>query len=1074
MSEIPGAVIRDWRECRLWKILEGRTEHSAETVRAALIRFMPDIQGVLDSGDTSPTDFTLHDSQHGFRVASRMVTLIAPEVLTALSSYELGLLIFSAYLHDIGMTPVKSRIRDHAVHLRGAPGLTATDAAAFDQWLDAHGERYGRPSPGGSGQLASDGVAELLLAHYCRSRHVEWTDDWIRAEMLPFGQPFYQDWLLDLQALCKSHHQGFESLVQPRFDPRQVDSQGAVVHLRFLASMLRVADVLENDPERTPDIVFRHRHISPGSVIFWYKDRGITIGISSNQVTVQGRLPNAKLHKAVLDLCDSIEAELELVHALNDARPFSQFTGQGTRKLGHAWHLAPRLWRDVLAQEGTYEFIEGSFRPDTAKVLKLLSGKELYRNELDAIRELLQNAFDAVRQRIAYERLGRPNPSDPSWEAKIGELLLVELVLEIEDSRLWLRCTDMGVGMTKTIIRDQVLVSGTSRGRDVADLERRARAAGFEVGRTGQFGIGFLSYFMIGDMVRIRTKRTQLAPDDEGHGWKFETEGISSFGELRKEKSVQQGTEVWIRLKKPAKEIEQVLIDLKEFVQETVINAPCPIRIRLANASEPALELRRGWCATETDLTTAFIENSFMEQTPPDHDLLPRSLLNRKHTEKGKIANLKGRIASELIWKTTEGALANGLGSYRIHIPWSHDSGVSAIFPIPKSGLREADGLQPNIPIRSAWKGMEVRMGKDFAHHPPWQTQGFLLEVNWSDHRAGLLSANRESLDPSDEARAAIDLVRKQARAILQAAAQNQQSKHLGSANWRWDCVTGPTKAPTHWLVAVSAEQASENKALWRELRFPLLPLDSEYAPYAPLKIAGWGKTRRVPIEVEGKAVEAVLPVSLARSFDLSGIDQTGTLLWPGFDLGPDVLVALTEHGKVSAVVPIWTELPSRSAGRHPELWRAKFPPEWRDIAAIECLGAPVWNQDHVIAKDISDESITWLFENRPSRRRFWDPRPILSTLLESPAKARCWWMTTLPQESELLEGYLERYPDDFLKLWKVAFGSLQQVRLLIYDNDEPVGLRVEPTGPILNHVQLDEIRGWLKVPIPSFGGVKR
>jgi HSP90 family molecular chaperone len=42
------------------------------------------------------------------------------------------------------------------------------------------------------------------------------------------------------------------------------------------------------------------------------------------------------------------------------------------------------------------------------RFLKLLSGVELYGNELAAVRELLQNACDAVRERIARERLAAP------------------------------------------------------------------------------------------------------------------------------------------------------------------------------------------------------------------------------------------------------------------------------------------------------------------------------------------------------------------------------------------------------------------------------------------------------------------------------------------------------------------------------------------------------------------------------------------------------------------------------------------------------------------------------------------
>jgi hypothetical protein len=45
--------------------------------------------------------------------------------------------------------------------------------------------------------------------------------------------------------------------------------------------------------------------------------------------------------------------------------------------------------------------------------LELLAGTQLYGTPLAAIRELLQNAFDAVGERIARERLSQPDPVDP-------------------------------------------------------------------------------------------------------------------------------------------------------------------------------------------------------------------------------------------------------------------------------------------------------------------------------------------------------------------------------------------------------------------------------------------------------------------------------------------------------------------------------------------------------------------------------------------------------------------------------------------------------------------------------------
>ncbi len=80
--------------------------------------------------------------------------------------------------------------------------------------------------------------------------------------------------------------------------------------------------------------------------------------------------------------------------------------------------------------------------------------------------------------------------------------------LEAIDGTHWFICTDTGVGMTKAIIRDHFLINGTARRHDLLALERRCKQAGFLLGRTGELGIGALTYFMLADQVILRTRRS--------------------------------------------------------------------------------------------------------------------------------------------------------------------------------------------------------------------------------------------------------------------------------------------------------------------------------------------------------------------------------------------------------------------------------------------------------------------------------------------------------------------------------------------------------------------------------------
>src|ERR1035438_5173653 len=142
-----------WEQTKLWhRLCDLDASQSSESLKASLRTWMPEIEAVLRSSATSPSDFTLHDEGHAFRVAENMVELIPTDVFALLPPYELGLLLLSAYLHDIGMAPEKRRVtQHHELLLCGDVGtLSAQHIAEFQAWLDVHGRGYkiGRASCG--------------------------------------------------------------------------------------------------------------------------------------------------------------------------------------------------------------------------------------------------------------------------------------------------------------------------------------------------------------------------------------------------------------------------------------------------------------------------------------------------------------------------------------------------------------------------------------------------------------------------------------------------------------------------------------------------------------------------------------------------------------------------------------------------------------------------------------------------------------------------------------------------------------------------------------------------------------
>jgi len=212
---------------------------------------MPQIEKILAVGGTAPLDFTLHDAGHSFRVAERMSQIIPSDVLPELSVYELALLLLSAYLHDIGMTPERRAVE--AVYqflLTGDHEPTwIEERKEFDKWMDENHPDTERPLNFQTDPKASLLFANELVTYYARHRHNDWSQDWIEQNLSGVTLGSYSGWVADLVSLCRSHHEGYAELISDTFNPRYVGSPAAMVHLRYLAAALRVADVLEIDPE---------------------------------------------------------------------------------------------------------------------------------------------------------------------------------------------------------------------------------------------------------------------------------------------------------------------------------------------------------------------------------------------------------------------------------------------------------------------------------------------------------------------------------------------------------------------------------------------------------------------------------------------------------------------------------------------------------------------------------------------------------------------------------------------------------------------------------------------------------
>jgi hypothetical protein len=242
------------------------------------------------------------------------------------------------------MTPEQRKVSLHYEFLLTGvsdPRLTTEDVERVQRWLDDEERGVEIPLSTGTTTAEQFRLANELVTYYCRYRHNDWSEEWMRKHLTGESLGTYAGWLDDLVILCRSHHQGKAELINESFDPRPVGAAPAViVHLRYLACVLRMADILEFDPERTPEVILRHREIPAGSLIYWHKDHGVSMIREDDRLSVSARPPTARLHRAIETMLDEIDHELQLCSSIAAETHFENCPNIKA-KLPHRWGLGP-------------------------------------------------------------------------------------------------------------------------------------------------------------------------------------------------------------------------------------------------------------------------------------------------------------------------------------------------------------------------------------------------------------------------------------------------------------------------------------------------------------------------------------------------------------------------------------------------------------------------------------------------------------------------------------------------------------------------------------------------------------
>jgi hypothetical protein len=215
---------------------------------------------------------------------------------------------------------------------------------------------------------------------------------------------------------------------------------------------------------------------------------------------------------------------------------------------------APVRLAELIPTEG-WEPVDTRLQAtDVVSLVERIGGRELYGDDdTIPIRELIQNASDAVRARRVVDRL----PSD--W----GHVIVRLGRDSIGD---WLEVEDSGIGMSRNVLAGPLLDFGVSYWNSPLMREEWPGLIGRGFEPTGRYGIGFFSVFMLGRHVRVVTRRVEDARK-ETRVLEFST-GARSRPLLRlateDEQLMDGGTRIRVWLKTPLDTPKEGLLHVHE------------------------------------------------------------------------------------------------------------------------------------------------------------------------------------------------------------------------------------------------------------------------------------------------------------------------------------------------------------------------------------------------------------------------------------------------------------------------------------------------------------------------------
>ncbi|HMR81526.1 MAG TPA: ATP-binding protein [Niabella sp.] len=519
-------------------------------------------------------EYTLHDAEHLFRVLYLMEKLIPEENLNKLSVPELMLLVLSAFFHDLGMSPEESEVKAWKRQwLANEPdSIELSNYSKFERFKSLYPEKLDeidRLRMNGEYSKA-DLIEQHLISEYIRINHAKRVKELIAKDWK--GKIKYQESELTktLADICYSHNE--DALKLLNLDSSYLCGEGAMVCIPFIGLILRLADLLDFDAKRTPEVLFSHLFVRNAiSLAEWKKHRSIKAWrINQEEISFSAECGHPAIEASIRKFCDYIDDELKnfsvIISKLFEEKSIPDFSPFNIKLPVKVDRRRIAAEKDIATGEPLYEYWDTSFELNKNQVIDLLMGNQLYANREVALRELIQNSIDACLLSDALHK---------SWNAPYNPQITVKYYSK--DKQDYLEINDNGIGMDKEIINNYYSKVGSSfyKSKTFYDLKANSN---LEFTPISRFGIGILSVFMVADSIEVETKRLKGQYEYDAP-LKIIVEGYDSIFTILKSVKSEPGTSTKLILSKNHPWRLLTSDEIIDTVKTAIPNPQVPLKI---------------------------------------------------------------------------------------------------------------------------------------------------------------------------------------------------------------------------------------------------------------------------------------------------------------------------------------------------------------------------------------------------------------------------------------------------------------------------------------------------------------